>query len=162
MGTQVIQNPLLARTTDTSLSLKDTSEIQAGSPLRYTDERIQSCLRKTLNDQKSDHRRAQRTACRPCRPLLGASNHACAPDTAVRTQHSARVQRSRTDKPRAGQRPSARPSAPSPDRQGEPEPALIDRADARRHTDRTRTAPSRRYARPEAGSPPRAGTARPG
>jgi hypothetical protein len=54
MGTQVIQNPLLARTTDTSLSLKDTSDIQTESPSRYTDERIQSCLRKTLNDQKSD------------------------------------------------------------------------------------------------------------
>jgi hypothetical protein len=54
MGTQVIQNPLLARTTDTSLSLKDTSDIQTESSSRYTDERIQSCLRKTLNDQKSD------------------------------------------------------------------------------------------------------------
>jgi hypothetical protein len=31
MGTQVIQNPLLARTTDTSLSLKDTSDIQRES-----------------------------------------------------------------------------------------------------------------------------------
>ena len=54
MGTQVIQNPLLARTTDTSLSLKDTSDIQTESSSRYTDERIQLCLRKTLNDQKSD------------------------------------------------------------------------------------------------------------
>jgi hypothetical protein len=56
MGTQVIQNPLLrlARTTDTSLSLKDTSVIQRESPSRYTNERIQSCLRKTLNGQKSD------------------------------------------------------------------------------------------------------------
>jgi hypothetical protein len=54
MGTQDIQNPLLARTTDTSLSLKDTSDIQTESSSRYTDERIQLCLRKTLNDQKSD------------------------------------------------------------------------------------------------------------
>jgi hypothetical protein len=54
MGTQDIQNPLLARTTDTSLSLKDTSVIQRESPSRYTDERIQSYLRKTLNGQKSD------------------------------------------------------------------------------------------------------------
>ncbi len=54
MGTQLIQNPLLARTTDTSLSLNNTSDIQTESPSRYTDERIQSCLRKTLNDQKSD------------------------------------------------------------------------------------------------------------
>ncbi len=54
MGTQDIQNPLLARTTDTSLSLNDTSDIQTESSSRYTDELIQSCLRKTLNDQKSD------------------------------------------------------------------------------------------------------------
>ncbi len=45
MRTQVIQNPLLARTTDTSLSLKDTSDIQRESS---------SSLRKTLNGQKSD------------------------------------------------------------------------------------------------------------
>ncbi len=54
MGTQIIQNPLLARTTDTSFSLKDTPDIQRESLSRYTNERIQSCLRKTLNDQKSD------------------------------------------------------------------------------------------------------------
>ncbi len=54
MGTEVIQNPLLARTTDTSSSLKDKSDIQTESPSRYTDERIQLSLRKTLNDQKSD------------------------------------------------------------------------------------------------------------
>ncbi len=54
MGTQVIQSPLLARTTDTSLSLKDTSDFQRESPSRYTNERIQSCLRKTLSGQKSD------------------------------------------------------------------------------------------------------------
>jgi hypothetical protein len=54
MGTHVIQNPLLARTTDTSSSLKDTSDIQRESLSRYTNERIQSCLTKTLNDQKSD------------------------------------------------------------------------------------------------------------
>jgi hypothetical protein len=53
MGTQIIQNPLLARTTDTSLSLKDTSDIQSESPSRYTNERIQPCRRKTLNGQKS-------------------------------------------------------------------------------------------------------------
>jgi hypothetical protein len=54
MGSQVIQNPLPAMTTDTSLSLKDTSDIQRESPSRYTHERIQSCFRKTLNGQKSD------------------------------------------------------------------------------------------------------------
>ncbi len=54
MRTQNIQNPLLARTTDTSLNLKDTSDIQRESPSRYTNERIQSCLSKTLNGQKSD------------------------------------------------------------------------------------------------------------
>ncbi len=54
MGTQVIQNPLLVWTTDTSLSLKYTSDIQRESPSRYTNELIQSCLRKTLNGQKSD------------------------------------------------------------------------------------------------------------
>ena len=54
MGTLVIQNPLLAKTTDTSLSSKDTSDIQRESPSRYTNERIQSCLRKTLNGQKLD------------------------------------------------------------------------------------------------------------
>jgi hypothetical protein len=53
MGTQVIHTPLLARTTHTSLSLKDTSDIQRESPSRYINERIQSCLRKTLNGQKS-------------------------------------------------------------------------------------------------------------
>jgi hypothetical protein len=53
-GTQVIQNPLFARTTDTSLSLKDTSDIPRESPPRYTNELIQSCLRKTLDSQKSD------------------------------------------------------------------------------------------------------------
>ncbi len=45
---------ILARTTDTSLSLNDTSDIQRESPSRYTNELIQSCLRKTLNGQKSD------------------------------------------------------------------------------------------------------------
>ncbi len=54
MGTQVIQNPLLARTADTSLSLKDTSDIQRESPSRNTNERIRSCPRKTLICQKSD------------------------------------------------------------------------------------------------------------
>jgi hypothetical protein len=54
MGTQVIKDPLLARTTDTSLSLKDTSDIQRESPSRCTHERIQSCLRKTLNGHRSD------------------------------------------------------------------------------------------------------------
>ncbi len=56
MGNQVIQNPLLARTTDTSLSLKDQFDIyiQRESPSRYTNEQIQSCLRKTLNGQRSD------------------------------------------------------------------------------------------------------------
>jgi hypothetical protein len=53
-GTQVILNPLLVRTTDTSLSLKDPSDVQRDSPSRYTNELIQSCLRKTLNDQKSE------------------------------------------------------------------------------------------------------------
>jgi hypothetical protein len=53
-GTQVIQNPLLAMITDTSFSLKDTSDIQRESQSRYTNELIQSCLRKTLNGQKSD------------------------------------------------------------------------------------------------------------
>jgi hypothetical protein len=46
--------PLTCKTTDTSLSLKDTSDIQWESLSGYTNERIQSCLRKTLNDQKSD------------------------------------------------------------------------------------------------------------
>jgi hypothetical protein len=56
MGTQVMQNPFLARTTGTSLGLKDsdTFDIQRESPSRYTNERIQSCPRKTLNGQKSD------------------------------------------------------------------------------------------------------------
>ncbi len=51
---EIIRNPLLARTTDTSLSLKDTSDIHRESPSRYTNEWIQPCLRKTWNDQKSD------------------------------------------------------------------------------------------------------------
>ncbi len=56
MGTQIIQNPLLARTADTSLSLKDTSDIQGESLSRYTNELIQLCTssRKTQHGQKSD------------------------------------------------------------------------------------------------------------
>ncbi len=54
MGTQVIQNTLLARNTDTPFSSKDASDIQRESLSRYTNERIQSCLRKTPNDQKSN------------------------------------------------------------------------------------------------------------
>jgi hypothetical protein len=54
MGSHIIQNPLLARTTGTLLTLKDTSDIQREFPSRYTNELIQSCLRKTLNSQKSD------------------------------------------------------------------------------------------------------------
>ncbi len=36
------------------MSLKDTSDIQRESPSRYTNELIQSCLRKTLNGQISE------------------------------------------------------------------------------------------------------------
>ncbi len=56
MGTQITPSPLLARTAYTpfKLSLKDTSDIQRESPTRYTNGRIQSCLRKTLNGQRSD------------------------------------------------------------------------------------------------------------
>jgi hypothetical protein len=53
MGTQIVQNPLLARTTDTSLSLKETSDIQREFPSRHTNQRIQWCYRKTLTDQRS-------------------------------------------------------------------------------------------------------------
>ncbi len=50
MGTEVKR----ARAADTSLSLKDTSDIHRKSPSRYMNERIQECLRKTPNSLKSD------------------------------------------------------------------------------------------------------------
>jgi hypothetical protein len=53
MGTQNLQNPLLARNTDTSLSLKYTSDIQRESPSRNTNEWIQSCLRKRQTQKGS-------------------------------------------------------------------------------------------------------------